>query len=58
MALQASKRGREDWSIFAELGFTDEEQAFSGSSVQTDEELTEWIGEAMITVYHAPGPVI
>jgi choline dehydrogenase len=55
MALQAFKRNREIWQIFVDLGVADPVEAFPGPSVQTDEEIMEWIGAAMITVYHASG---
>lgn len=53
MALQAFKRLRAIWQIFADLGVAEPVEAFPGPSVQTDDEIMQWIGEAMLTVYHA-----
>lgn len=55
MALQAFKRTREIWQILVDLGVAEPEEAYPGSSVQTDEEIMQYIGDAMITVYHASG---
>ena len=53
MVLQAFKRLRDIWQILVDLGVAAPEEAFPGSSVQTDEQIMQYIGEAMITVYHA-----
>lgn len=53
MALQMFKRGREIWQILVDLGVADPVEAFPGPSVQTDEQIMQWIGESMTTVYHA-----
>lgn len=55
LALQAFKRQREIWQILVDLGVADPVEAFPGPDVQSDEEIMRWIGEAMITVYHASG---
>ncbi|KAK4963508.1 hypothetical protein LTR10_001137 [Elasticomyces elasticus] len=49
MIIQAFKRSREMWQILADLGIADPEEALPGPSVQTDEEILRYIGEAMIT---------
>lgn len=53
MALQAFKRLRDVWQIFVELGVAAPVEAFPGPDVQTDTQIMEYIGETMITVYHA-----
>ncbi|KAJ4415220.1 hypothetical protein N0V82_007457 [Gnomoniopsis sp. IMI 355080] len=55
LAVQAVKRQRAIWDLLAVLGVADTEEAYPGSSVQTDEEIEAWIGESMTTVYHASG---
>ena len=55
LALQAFKRQRAIWKILVDLGVADPVEAYPGPSVQTDAEIMQWIGKAMITVYHASG---
>lgn len=55
LAVQAFKRQRAIWDILVTLGVADAEEAYPGSSVQTDEEIRAWIGESMTTVFHASG---
>ncbi|KAH9825444.1 putative GMC oxidoreductase [Teratosphaeria destructans] len=53
IAVQAFKRQRQIWEIFVKLGVAAPEEVFPGPSVQSDEEILEWIGASMTTVYHA-----
>ena len=53
IAIQAFRRVREMWQIFVDLGIADQEEAYPGPQVQTDEEILDWIGRSMLTVYHA-----
>lgn len=55
LAVQAFRRQRAIWDSLAEMGVADAEEAYPGSSVQTDDEIKAWIGESMTTVYHASG---
>lgn len=55
LAVQAFKRQRAVWDSLAVMGVADAEEAYPGSSVQTDDEIKAWIGESMTTVYHASG---
>ena len=50
MILQAFKRSRQVWQVLVEVGVADPEEALPGPSVQTDEQILQYIGEAMITV--------
>lgn len=53
LAVQAFKRQRALWEVLVGLGVADAEEAYPGSSVQTDEEIRAWIGEIVTTVFHA-----
>lgn len=55
LAVQAVKRQRAIWDSLAQMGVADSDEAYPGSSVQTDDEIKAWIGESMTTVYHASG---
>ncbi|KAF3762736.1 putative GMC oxidoreductase [Cryphonectria parasitica EP155] len=55
LSVQAFRRQRAIWDSLAEMGVADTEEAYPGSSVQTDDEIKAWIGESMTTVYHASG---
>ncbi|TKA79215.1 hypothetical protein B0A55_03965 [Friedmanniomyces simplex] len=49
MVLQAFKRARAIWQVLADLGVADPVEALPGPVVQTDEQIMQYIGEAMIT---------
>lgn len=55
LSVQAVRRQRAIWDSLAEMGVASTEEAYPGSSVQTDDEIKAWIGESMTTVYHASG---
>lgn len=50
LVLQAFKRSRAVWQVLVDLGVADPVEALPGPSVQTDEQIMQYIGEAMITV--------
>ncbi|KAK5144254.1 hypothetical protein LTR32_003785 [Rachicladosporium monterosium] len=49
LVLQAFKRSRAVWQVLVDLGVADPVEALPGPSVQTDEQIMQYIGEAMIT---------
>lgn len=55
LAVQAFKRQRAIWDSLAEMGVADAEEAYPGTSVQTDEEIRAWIGQRLNPIYHASG---
>ena len=52
-AIAIFKRQRQIWDELAKLNATVGPEAFPGASVQTDEEITEYISEAVVQFYHA-----
>ncbi|KAK1812752.1 hypothetical protein LTR12_012846 [Friedmanniomyces endolithicus] len=49
LILQAFKRSRAVWQVLVDLGVADPVESLPGPSVQTDEQIMQYIGEAMIT---------
>ncbi|KAK1070226.1 hypothetical protein LTR74_004378 [Friedmanniomyces endolithicus] len=49
LVLQAFKRSRAVWQVLVDLGVADPVKALPGPSVQTHEQIMQYIGEAMIT---------